>query len=568
MKNIYVKIAVVVLAFLTFSCSDKWDEHYLHQEAVVNNEMVKVVNGSVEDYIQSIDELSNVSNLFQEQGIFDIMETKDQLFTVLVYTNDVLSGATIDDPSFFTKTCVCDLGLIPSKLTDGYSIQMWNGKYLYVSVQDGQTGKEILVADSKLKSVVQADNGIIYYMDAPIYSPKSLYEVLNELGEDYSIFKQLVLSFEERVFDRENSVPVGIDATGNTIYDSTYVSKNLLMDRYNAGDESSWNMRSEFFSSTMLIPSNNILTQALEKAYEDVKNALNRVPTEADSTKFKEWIVRSAFYDQVLTPEQLNGTEDIYSVAGYKEEESVSTEGTQWKPTVQKVNAANPVKLSNGVAYYITDLKIPNNVVIHRIKNRFYYWEYCSAEEKNQYFKWTNFTNVLVYNMGSYGPIGPWPAVSYKCLLAFATAEAQAEKLPVSLECTGISLNTDGTIAEAKVPPGEYYLRMGFRSANYPWRLNIFFNDELVAESVNPNGAHFDRTAVGFPEGFVWRDWYATSNKSYYYDCDGMDIATVTVTGTGLQTVKFKFESNDLSQTAGTHFVAYCWTLRPTNENY
>ena len=570
MKNKYSLVLVSFLLFLATSCSEKWDDHYSQQDVVINSEIVEVYDMSAQDYIQSNSDLSILSNLFEEQGIYDQLDTKDQLFTIMVYSNKSMGKVTYDDPEFFAQTCICDLGLTPSKLTDGFSIQMWNGKYLSVGLLEGSNGSEIYIAESRLSKIIQVDNGYVYLMEDAILAPKSLYEVLDNLGDNYSLFKELVYSFEERVFDRDNSIPVGVDVTGNTIYDSTFVIQNTLMDRYNSGGSITWNMRSEYFSSTMLIPSNELIEEALNNAYDYVQEALNRIPTTEDTTKFKEWIVKSSFYDYVLTPEQLEGADDLYSVAGYLDGESASTSGVQWKPSVQKVNTVSPVELSNGVAYYETNLKIPNNVVIHRIKNRFYIWENCSAEEKEEYFKWTNLENPDIYDNGSFGPLGTWPAVYYKCLRAYPTAEAEANQLPVSVECTGISLNEDGTISIAKIPPGEYYLRMGFQSNKYPWRVDIYFNDELVAEEVNPNGAHYDRTGLGYPEGYVWRDWYSTSNRAAYYDCDGMDIATVTVTGTELQSIKIKMVSTDMTQASGSRnrMIIYNWCLRPTLDNY
>ena len=569
MKKRYLFIMAVLAFFLAVSCSDKWNDHYSRQDVVVNSEVVEVVGTSVQDYIKSNSDLSTISGLFAEQGVYNRMDAKNQFFTVLVYPNGSLSGVTIEDPEFFALTSVCDLGMTPSKLTNGYSIQMWNGKYLDVTVLTGVLGSEVYIAGSKLKSVVQAKNGYIYVMEDPIFALKSLYEVLQDLGDDYSIFKELVFSFEERVFDRENSIPVGVDLTGNTVYDSVFVTKNLLMDRYDSGGTLTWNMRSEYFSSTMLIPSNELITHALDNAYNDVQQALGRKPNSADTIKFREWIVKSVFYSRALTPEELDGETDIYSVSGYQEGASASTSGTQWKPTVQKVNTANSVQLSNGVAYYVTKLKIPNNVVIWRIKNRFYYWENCAAEEKELYFKWTNLQTPDIWDNGGFGPLGPWPFVSYKVLRAYPTPEAEANKLPVALEVTGISLNEDGTVSVAMVPPGEYYLRMGFRSDKYPFRLDIYFNDELVRQNLDPN-IHYDRTAIGYPEGYVWRDWYATSNRANYYDCDGGEIAIVTVTGTEPQPIKIKMVSNDMTQGTGSRnrLITYCWTLRPTTNNY
>jgi len=570
MKKIYSTITISFILLLTFSCSDKWDDHYDQGAIVINSDAVKVVNSSAKEYISSESGLSSISDLYEEQGIYETMDAKDQLFTMLVYSNETMAGATIDDPDFFAKTGVCDLAFTPSKLTDGLSMQMWNGKYLAVSVKEGTAGNEVFIAGSKIKSVVQVNNGFVYLMESPVYAPKSLYEVLNDLDGNYSLFKELVFSYEEKVFDQSNSIPVGVDVTGNTVYDSVFVVKNTLMDRYNSGGSETWNMRSEYYSSTMLIPSNDLVENALGNAYDYVREALNREPTESDSTKFREWIVKSSFYDHVLTPEELTGDEDLYSVSGRLEGATASTDGVQWRPSVQHVNTANPVTLSNGVAYYETSLKIPNNVVIYRIKNRFYVWDNCSEAEKSEYFKWTNLENPDIYDNGTFGPIGPWPVIYYKCLRAYPTAEATENKLPVSVECTGIALNEDGTVSVAMVPPGEYYLRMGFRSDKLPWRLDIYFNGELVAETVNPNNGHYDRYGVGYPEGYNYRDWYSTNNKAANYDHDGFDVAVVTVKGTELQPIKIKMVSNDMTQGTGSRnrMIMYHWCLRPTDNNY
>ena len=570
-KNYIIAIGVLLMSF-SFSCTDKWDEHYAPKETVVSSDFVEVADVTAKEYIESTTDLSSIANLFEEQGVFDELDSKDQRFTVLVYSNSTMASATYSDPSFFAETCVCDVAFTPTKLIDGLSIQMWNGKYLTVNVVEGDTDTQYYIAESQIESIVQVNDGYVYVMKSPIYAPKSLYEMLNELGDDYSLFKEMVLSYEEKEFDKDNSVPTGVDETGNTVYDSVFVTKNTLMDRYTSGGSDYWNMRSEYFNSTMLIPNNELITNAMDNAYDYVRDALSREPTESDSTKFEQFIIESAFYDYVLTPEELDGDEDLYSVSGYIEDESTATDGKQWKPSVQKVDTSNPVTLSNGVAYYTTSLKIPNNVVIWRIKNRFYYWDYCSETEKEEYFKWDGLENISINDNGGFGPLGEWPYVAYKCVRAWPTEEAKANFSPVSVECTGISLQEDGTVAVVMVPPGEYHLRMGFQSNKYPYLVNIYFNGELVSEGLNPN-IHYDRTGLGYPEGYVWQDWYATSSKAAYYDCDGAEIAVVTVTGTELQPIKIKIESTDIAEIGASgnskaRYQLYCWTLRPTENNY
>lgn len=573
MKRTFLYMALVASMLLSYSCSEEWDKHYSPSKKEVNSNLVEVVDMSAEEYIQSETGLSAISKLLSEHKVFARLGEKKQLFTVLAYPNAKMEAATIDDPSFFANTCVSDLAFTPTKLVDGLSIQMWNGKYLEVGVSENENTTDYYIANSRIAKIVQVNNGFVYIMSDPIYAPKSMYEVLNTLGDEYSMFKNLVFSYEEQAFDRSSSVPVGVDNTGNTIYDSVFVSKNLLMDRYSSsGGSERWNMRSEFYSSTLLVPNNTLVEAALTKAYQDVRDALSREPNANDTLKFEQYIIKSAFYDQVLTPEQLDGTDDIYSVSGYIEGESASTPGVQWKPSVQRVNTASPVQLSNGVAYYTTALKIPNNVVIHRIKNRYYIWEYCNETEKEEYFKLDGMENLSISDAGGFGPIGPWPFIPYKCVRAWPTEEAKNSKAEVSIETTGIALQADGSVSVVMVPPGEYTLAMGFQSNGYPYKLDIYFNDELVAEDVNPN-IHYDRSTNGYPEGYVWRDWWAISNKANYYDSDGTNIAVVSISGTELQPIKIKIASRNIATIGASgdtkaRYQLHHWCLRPTENNY
>lgn len=572
MKTKVLSAIVVMVMVLTYSCTDKWDAHYLPQEKVINSSVVEVVELSAQEYIQSNSDLSSIATLLDQQQIFEQLSAKDQQFTVLVYANSSMSSATIEDPEFFAQTCVSNLAFTPTKLVDGLQVQMWNGKYLEVGV-DATTGTNVYtIAGSRISKIIQVSDGYVYIMESLIYAPKSLYEVLVDLGDNYSLFKELVLRYEEQVFDKSASTPVGVDNTGNTVYDSVFVTKNLLMDRYYSGGSEKWNMRSEFYASTLLIPNNTLVSTALTDAYQAVRDALSREPNANDTLKFEQYIVKSAFYDKVLTALDLDGEVDLYSVDGYIEGESASTSGVQWKPTVQRVDTSRPVTLSNGVAYYTTALKIPNNVVIWRIKNRFYIWDNCTVEQKAEYFKWNGIDNISIHDAGGFGPIGPWPWIPYKLIRAYPDANAKAAGSEVSVEITGIALQADGTVGVVMVPPGEYDLRMGFESSAYPYAVDIYFNEALVKENLNPN-IHYDRTGSGYPEGYVPAEWYSTNNKSANYDRDGGQIATVTVPGPGLQPIKIKIASKNIATlgAAGNskaRYELYHWCLRPTANNY
>ena len=64
----------------------------------------------------------------------------------------------------------------------------------------------------------------------------------------------------------------------------------------------------------------------------------------------------------------------------------------QWRTTVQQVDLEDPVSLSNGIAYYVKEMKIPTNVLIYRVKDFMRWYEYLSEEEKALYFDNENLT--------------------------------------------------------------------------------------------------------------------------------------------------------------------------------
>ena len=106
---------------------------------------------------------------------------------------------------------------------------------------------------------------------------------------------------------------------------------------------------SENLSATMLIPSNDVINNALSVAR---KNLENWNMTRADSI-LENWIFQSAFFNKIYDKASFESNEDLTSVFS-----------KQWRTTVQKVDLDNPISMSNGVAYHVTEMKIPTNVLI------------------------------------------------------------------------------------------------------------------------------------------------------------------------------------------------------------
>ena len=425
------------LSVVAVSCSDKWDDHYDVRDITSASADIEVYSGDVVSYLKSQPTLSEITGLFEKTGIMETLPADGQ-YTLVVCENDNLDMSKIENDTAFVKNSISDTPVSPDKFAENFGIltryeTLYDKKNLRVYLREEGT----YIDDYKLYKQVKTDNGYVYYIDGTIIPRESVYEYLKSLGEDYSLFKDLVARYEEEYFDRENSTPDGVDDMGNTYYSDSVISvRNTLMDRYTQNGISYWNMRSENFTTTMFVPNNALIEKALNDAYTNLPVWLNRAVTAADTAKFEKWIVEACFANRRLSREEVSaGAPDFYAVGGYVRtidesqdlEEYNLSDSAYWRPSVQLVDPTRCDTLSNGLVYYLSDFKIPNHVVIYRVKTRFYQiWAAMSDAQKAQYFRWTNWVNPLVCNdaQSSFTLSETLPTMYYHVLTAVPTQEA------------------------------------------------------------------------------------------------------------------------------------------------
>lgn len=589
---------LTLFLLVTYSCSDAWENYY--SSKTINSENVEIYSGDIVSYIKSQSNLSEISTIFVENGIYNQVQNSKE-YTFIVCNNEVLGNSSSLDKATFAKNCVSDISISPSKLTDGLGIGTRLGKNIWVS---RNANGELYFDNFKLVKIVKTMNGYIYYVNGAIPARPSVYEYFESLGNDYSYFKSLVKRYEEIYFDSEKSIPISVDAMGNTVYDSVMTARNNLIDRYTENGLKKWDMFSEDFLTTMFIPNNTLLTNAINTAMNNVPKWLNRAATDADKTKFEEWIVRACFVNKRLDTNTVSPTaiNDFYCVDGYQQKINVAQDAKTfepidpavWRPSVQKVDANNPVQLSNGVAYFVSQFKIPNHVVIYRVKSKFYeLWGAMTDTQKKQYFRWTNFIDPLIVNdaQSPFTLSESLPTMYYHELTAIPSAEAIADSAFCSVTYDGLLYNsTTKKLVEVNLPAGEYYLRMGFKHS-LRYSIDISFNNQLLVEDMmlyaQGSNYHFDRgsvsdmdyygnSSIGFPEGYDWRAWFEKDVKAVAYDTDGYQVAIVNIPSDGNFTITIN--SKDMSRlydpTNGrtknnvTQLMMYHWCLRPTNRNY
>jgi len=579
------------------ACSD-WDNHY--DEAAVTASGAEVYDGDIVSYLNSNGQLSTIAGIFRQAGALEV-SSPDKEYTFVVSENSVLNGEIIADPVSFANNSISDIAVSPSELRNGFGINNRAGKTLWIYGE----GKGLTIDGASIKKTVKTRNGYVYVIDGVLPVRPSVYEYLKQLGDDYSLFKGLVAKYEQRVFDREHSAATGVNQAGEVVYDTVWVTRNTLMDRYTSGGVEQWNMRDENYVTTMFIPSNELVERALSSALDSIPSWLNRQATEADREKFEEWIVRACFSDKRLETSQVDtGAEDFTTVGGHKmvvdQVADLTTykaaEDTWWRPSVQTVDTQNRVNLSNGYAYYCTNLKIPNHVVIYRVKTRFYQiWDAANIRNdqdmQDEYFSWENLGlfATSISTLSSYDALYKygWPIIDYNLLSACPTDEAIDDSLTVAVEYKGLVYDAQNDLAlPVNLPAGEYYLRMGFeRSTTY--RISIYFNgdfvwegraDQMNADRIANDIPTYGIMAPGYPEGFDPDDWREYDANVAAYDTDGYTVGIVNMKRNG--NFRIRVESSDMayrsvirSTAAGDsgnkfQLFMYHWCLRPTHNNY
>ncbi len=553
---------------LLASCQElKDDDHYGKADTPISNNELKIVNVSSQEYISSRGDLSEMNGLFAGQGIYDELNKKAQLSTILVVTNDHFRKPE-EKTEFITRSHISDISISPANLEDGTRLMMWHGKYVNVSIdemgKEGNIVDHILFNNGAVKEVIKTTTGYVYVISEMIETPTSLYDFINDLPDEYSIFREMVLASGGKEFDRTNSKAIGINDQGNTVYDSIFIYRNTFFEAVN------FDMNSESLTATLLLPSNEVINQALDDAHQRLASW---DMVRSDSI-MKDWILKSSFYSKRYSPADLQTTEvnDVKSIFG-----------TQWRTNVQQVDVSDPMELSNGIVYKVRKLHLPNNLLMYRLKDYFYYYENCTDEQKENYFKRVNLNfKECATEVAAWSPLpGVWPYHENR-VIRFDKPSDIADADGFQLDFTPVKLNADGTVRPYLFPPGAYRFAMGsVQNQSLGITVSILIDGQEVARSRTITWGtstefHYDRGTTlsnTHPEGYdaSYVREVGGNSKAANYDTDGgqmMDelvIPDVKGDGSPVQIVmRLKCESWE----GKTNVKIHHWCLRPTVNNY
>lgn len=565
-----------LMAMALGACSELEDkDHYGDSTTAIDNAELKIVKMSSQQYMEQRADLSNMNKLFADQGIYDELNTKGQLSTMLVVTDDKFKQpeGEAEDQTFVTRSHVSDVSISPANLHNGDRLMMWHGKYVNVTMDSlGQAGHivdHILFNNAAVQEVVQTNNGYIYVISDMINTPTSLSDYINNLEDNYSIFREMVLSSGGKVFDKQNSKAIGVNEEGNTVYDSVFIYTNKHF------EDVGFDMNSESLTATMLLYSNDVINAAMADAHE----RLAKWGLERSDSIIKQWILDAAFFNKRYTAEELQNSEanDIKSIFG-----------KQWRTNAHQIDAASATELSNGIVYEVKKLHLPNNLLMYRLKDWFYYYENCTDEQKAEYFKMTNMAfSKCNTDVAAWSPLpGAWPLHEDRVLILKPGDDGTQGNLALDFTPIKLSQKAEGgtEVTPFCIPPGSYRLAMGFKqNQNMTIRVKVYVEGqtEPVATSSDivlgsATTYHYDRGATlpdRYPEGYdpsVVQSM-GGSSKSGNYDTDGgpiIDEVTIPDVHGDNSAVRIVIRIEADNWNDQTSMTLCHWCLRPTVNNY
>ncbi len=220
MKSKTILIAVLLpLLVISISCKKEWDEHY--------NNPPETVDKNLWEDLQLEEDLSMFVDAIKEFE-YDTLFDSDNTYTLFVPDNDAVTAfLETGEISPFLLNYHISKHFIQSGFASGSKMI--------------QTLGEKFVRFDKLNNVTTYD-GIPLELESPLYRNGKYFKLgavapprqnlFEYFEENNPIFKDYILSQDSIIIDKAESIPIGFDEFGNTVYDTVATIYNEFEDLY------------------------------------------------------------------------------------------------------------------------------------------------------------------------------------------------------------------------------------------------------------------------------------------------------------------------------------------------
>lgn len=316
--------------FISSSCSDAWEEHYIQQPSV------KAENQTIAAYVASQDNLSVFSKMLSISG-YDSILSKPQTYTVWTPVDAALSGINLLDTALVRN-------IVSNHVTRfSYPTSNLSSKVIYMQARKfitfSRTGGGFTFGGYNLvpsQSNIALSNGLVHQLSGYVPYMDNLWEyILKAPGLDS--LRLFLDSQSEYIFDSKNSVEIGTNEFGQAVYDSIITFSNPILNQIGL-------LHLEDSSYTAILPTNKAWADAYNKVKSNYKTLLaDGGPARQRYYSQRALVSNLVFRTAISNPEALDSL--------------VTTTGSKFKSPGYLFTNASRVNLSNGIAFQTDSLR-------------------------------------------------------------------------------------------------------------------------------------------------------------------------------------------------------------------
>ncbi|MCF8378952.1 MAG: fasciclin domain-containing protein [Bacteroidales bacterium] len=216
MKNILFLISGLALLLLN-SCNDPWETRF--------DGNINPADNTIWETIDANPAYNDFKNLLVETG-YDSILKRNATFTVIIPGSEALSQ--LKDSSASVKKLTLSYHIsndifFSKEMPLGHKLLTLSGKTLLFE----KIGDKLMVnKDAEVTAVdIRSSNGVIHEINKVQLVRPNILEIIYSSPE-YSYIADFFAQGTSQIFDQENSIPIGIDENGLTIYDSLWIQSN------------------------------------------------------------------------------------------------------------------------------------------------------------------------------------------------------------------------------------------------------------------------------------------------------------------------------------------------------
>jgi uncharacterized surface protein with fasciclin (FAS1) repeats len=231
MKNInkftfiFSHAVAVLILLLTSGCGENtWDDHYEQLDERLEVNLLDVLSQDA-DLTKFVELLKHTEH--------DKLLAYSQAYTVWAPSNAAIDALPVDILNNEDKlkqlleNHISKFSYSSNSIDEPLLVKMLNNKY----VEFSKSGADVSFGGVNVieKDVLTA-NGVLHKVDGILNVSKNIWGYLNENELEFTTMMGYLNQFNETVFDEVNSVKIGSNSLGQSVYDSLYVSSNSYFD--------------------------------------------------------------------------------------------------------------------------------------------------------------------------------------------------------------------------------------------------------------------------------------------------------------------------------------------------